>query len=324
MTTLDGPVGEARPGSWWRTEKITNYARDQEKLIKLFAQISVNDGGKRETWATPPLAGPDGKCAPALATAIWDFQVFWKGKGAFTNIDGVVDRAQNTIKKMDAIAGGSPAPVENSGSSLAHTDVPRARRKVADAIAKLRAHLDILKGASAGPPDPVVEDALLTHFRLAPSHTSPDPPRWPVTEWHVNHILTHYAKMDIVLALHDTSFVDGRPVNKNGDLVPAASHMDSKQIIFSPVFHNKTTTEGAAIGPESRAAILIHEGYHSVDSAKVSDQDDIHISEYSPKYDVQPASKAIHNPSSYASFAAHVALGRDPNPRYGLGRGRFQ
>jgi len=81
---------------------------------------------------------------------------------------------------------------------------------------------------------------------------------------------------------------------------------------------------GHFIGPNSRAAILIHEGMHAVDASLTSGNLGIHISEFSPAYDTQPANLSMFNPSSYAGFAAHVANGAagDPNPRFGLGNGQ--
>jgi hypothetical protein len=78
------------------------------------------------------------------------------------------------------------------------------------------------------------------------------------------------------------------------------------------------------VGPNSRAAILIHEGMHAVDADKKSGDDDIHISEFDPAYETQPPDKSLFNPSSFAGFAAHVFNGSDPKPRFGLGAGRFR
>jgi hypothetical protein len=42
--------------------------------------------------------------------AIWDFQVFWKAKGVFRNIDAVVDPNKNTLKKLNELAPSGPDP----------------------------------------------------------------------------------------------------------------------------------------------------------------------------------------------------------------------
>jgi len=105
---VDGPVGVVRPGSWWRTQKVTNFSRDQEKVRKLLAAIPASRGGKKETFPKLAFVFADGKCDPQLAEAILDFQQFWKVKGFFQNIDGVVDRGMNTIKKLNELADEKP------------------------------------------------------------------------------------------------------------------------------------------------------------------------------------------------------------------------
>jgi hypothetical protein len=98
MTTvsIDGPVGLR-----WRSQNVTNNARDQDKIIKLLAGIPEAQGGKKGAWVTPPLSGPDKECPKFVADAIWEFQSFWKAKGVFRIIDGVVDPGMNTIKQMN-------------------------------------------------------------------------------------------------------------------------------------------------------------------------------------------------------------------------------
>lgn len=105
-TMLDGPVGVVRPGSWWRTQRVTNHARDQARVYQLLASIPVAQGGKQGVWSGPLLTGPDGSCAPLLADAIWDFQRHWKEvRRVFKNIDGVVDPGGNTLRKLNELAG---------------------------------------------------------------------------------------------------------------------------------------------------------------------------------------------------------------------------
>ena len=53
-------------------------------------------------------------------------------------------------------------------------------------------------------------------------------------------------------------------------------------------------------------------------------QDNTHISEFTPEYETQSAANARHNPSAFATFAAHIDEQKDRprNQRYGLGDGR--
>jgi hypothetical protein len=105
---VDGPVGVARPGLRRLTKKVTNFGSDQEKVVKLLAAIPALRGGKKETFALLAFVFIDGKCDPRLAEAIFDFQQFWKAKGFFQNIDGVVDPGMNTIKKLNELADEKP------------------------------------------------------------------------------------------------------------------------------------------------------------------------------------------------------------------------
>ncbi len=55
-----------------------------------------------------------------------------------------------------------------------------------------------------------------------------------------------------------------------------------------------------------------------------SGDDAIHISEFTAPNETQFADDARHNPSAYATFAAHIDAGSDrlPAQRFGLGPGR--
>ena len=109
----------------------------------------------------------------------------------------------------------------------------------------------------------------------------------------------------------------------------AESNTGSLIVRFGPFYRDFAAPFGGLIGPHSRAAIVIHEGTHAVDTTAPapnalgrSGQPDVHISEFDPAYDVQTADRSLLNPSSYASFAAHIANNGDPVPRFGLGLGR--
>jgi hypothetical protein len=66
---------------------------------------------------------------------------------------------------------------------------------------------------------------------------------------------------------------------------------------------------------------LIHESTHVVDNR--SGAPAIHISEFDPAYDAQDPDLSIHNPSSFAGFAANIFPPTgEPQLRYGLGPGR--
>jgi hypothetical protein len=95
MTTLDGPVG-LRNG---RTPTKSTTA-DQLKIISLLSNIRPVDGGQKGAWI-PPLPGPDGKCAPALAAAIMAFQKQLVKEGNIKVADGVIDPLGASLRVLD-------------------------------------------------------------------------------------------------------------------------------------------------------------------------------------------------------------------------------
>jgi hypothetical protein len=206
------------------------------------------------------------------------------------------------------------------GSDLAVQDAPRAQTKVQSALtglAALRAAMNLPKPVGL---NTVVSQALRVHFRLlAPGTTGPGVAR-QATIADIDRIIATYRNILFVLRGATFTFRDGIPVN--GVKIAAESFEGSRRVTFGPAFRdfgNNTDLIGGPIGKESRAAVVIHESMHAVDDSHTSGQRNIHISEFQAAYDVQPADLSLFNPSSYASFAAHVALGRDPQPRFGLG-----
>ena len=210
------------------------------------------------------------------------------------------------------------------GAALARQDVSLAVSKVGSGLLGL----SFLRGNAL--PEPaltLVEDALRVHFRLLPPGGTGDGVRRARTTQDLDLIIRTFTRLTAVLNGSAASFIDGIPVN--GIKTPAESNTNSSIVLFGPFFRDFTEGLGNEIGPNSRAAILIHEGVHSIDDSGPpglgrSGQRNVHISEFQPAYNNQPADLSLFNPSSYASFAAHVALGRDPVPRFGLGAAQAQ
>jgi hypothetical protein len=206
------------------------------------------------------------------------------------------------------------------GAALARTDVSRAVGKIASAALGLT----FLRAAVLPfPTQNLVNDALRVHFRLLPPGTAGDGIRRARTTADLDRILTQFALISAVLNSNATSFEDGIPVN--GAKTAAEANTGSRRIRFGPAFRDFTVSPvdltGGEIGPNSRAAILIHEGMHASDDSNTSGNRNIHISEFEAAYNTQPADLSLFNPSSYASFAAHIANGGDPPIRFGLGPG---
>lgn len=198
-----------------------------------------------------------------------------------------------------------------AGAELARLDVPLARTK---ALAAIVAISELQQQRSHGrPPKSLTSQALRVHFRLAAGLSAFGPSRL-VTDADLQLILKTFTSLVGLFSAAATRFRSGVPVN--GIAIAAEAPLGGP-VRFGPAFTNVDSNFGTRIGPNSRAAILIHEGVHVFDA--ISGRDDIHISEFDPRYDRQSADLSVHNPSSYAGFAAHVHNGSDPLPRFGLG-----
>lgn len=209
------------------------------------------------------------------------------------------------------------------GAALARTDVPLAISKISSSLLGLtflRARPQALPASLVS----LLEDALNVHFRLLPPGSATNGPRRARTTADLDRIINTFTALAGVLNSSGTSFRDGIPVN--GIKTAAEADTGSFSVLFGPFYRDFDEGLGPMIGPHSRAAIVIHEGTHAVDTSAPlgqlgrSGQPDVHISEFEgPAYDNQPADASVLNPSSYASFAAHIANNGDPNPRFGLG-----
>jgi peptidoglycan hydrolase-like protein with peptidoglycan-binding domain len=207
------------------------------------------------------------------------------------------------------------------GAELARTDVPLAVGKIASALLALN-----LLRAGGLPPTvgPMVDDALLTHFRLLQPGAAAIGNRRARTTADLDRIISKFTAIAGVLNNSATTFEDGIPTN--GVKTLAESRTGSNLIRFGPHYFGAAAPSppplGTATGPHSRAAILLHEGTHAVDPTGQSGARAVHISEFAPGYAVQSTDLSLLNPSSFASFAAHIANNGDPTPRFGLGAGR--
>ena len=204
------------------------------------------------------------------------------------------------------------------GSDLAVKDAPRALQKVRSALTGL---LSLRAQMTAVPDNPspltLVNEALRVHFRLIAPGGTRRPVARTATLGDIQRIIDTFQRMQFVLRGSTFTFRDGIPVN--GVKTAAESETGSERVTFGPNFADFDGPIDSAIGDESRVAVVLHECMHSVDFSGSSGRDEIHISEFDPAYDLQPADLSMFNPSSYASFAAHLHEGEDPNPRFGLG-----
>jgi peptidoglycan hydrolase-like protein with peptidoglycan-binding domain len=256
-------------------------------------------------------AGPTGNYLQETAAAV----VAAENQFGLNVDQGVAGR--QVLGALDS-AGAAPT----FGAALATLDAPFA-------LSKVQAALDALNAIST----PIIQadgtrvtiaqttdDALGIHFRLVNNATPTIGVFRLLTDADVTLLLNTFNGIARTLRNTVATFRDGVPVNGIGT---AAEAPLGGPITFGPAFRSVTLPDGALIGPNSRAAILMHESTHVIDAQ--SGQPAIHISEFDPAYDVQPADLAVHNPSSYAGFAANVfPPPGEPNPRFGLGPGRAQ
>ena len=220
-----------------------------------------------------------------------------------------------------------PGGTAASGAALARTDIPLAIRKVNKAITAVgEAQITMISQALAGPGegrrefDKVTVDALRVHFRLAVIGTAAAPTR-EMDLGDLDIIRKNFLAVVGYLRRNATTFVDGTPTN--GIQFPAETAVGVGPTTFGPAYRNFDGTDGfQRFGPNSRAAIVTHEAIHGVDNQAVKAVD---VPEFTAAYATQAANASLHNPCSYASFAAHIFKGSDPSPRFGADRvGRFE
>jgi hypothetical protein len=111
---ISAPVGIR-----FKVHNVANFQKDQQTVSDLLFKIPMQYGGKGPPrpnapgrWRVAVLAGPNKSCPKEIADAIWEFQVHWKNKGVFKNIDGVADPDGNTIKLMEKLVGAPPHPLD--------------------------------------------------------------------------------------------------------------------------------------------------------------------------------------------------------------------
>jgi hypothetical protein len=313
-----------------------NIPADVTEIQRLLNLVPVAKGG-----AAPPFL-VFGTCDPATRAAILRFQK--EQVPAFA--DGRIDPGGPTLAKLNALAA-APGPVPPPSSptgSLA--DVTRARGIAQTWLSAVEPAItgfifSVGKGLNStqAPSLAMIEDAFHKHFKLildASKKNAAHPnvkvfnpvtdttflPFIRATFRGISAVVINPGKFDLVTAA--TATADGEAGT------PAYVKATGGNIQVSPAFN------GPARGPNCQAAIIAHEATHVVDGASGSPA--AHIPEWATidppisgkfipaptatfsktGYDLQTPENAIHNAAAYASFAAHVARGKDE--RFGDGR----
>jgi len=167
-----------------------------------------------------------------------------------------------------------------------------------------------------GPFYPVIRNAFATHFQLVVDSATALPNQKVVDAAFLTFIRNNYRTVKEVLGKTGTYFkfptsASVPSANKN-DMIYTYGGMTGS-IHFNPdAFIDYDPVTGKGYGPRARAAMVLHEAVHIADTLSGPPN---HIYEHQPGYATQTANQAVHNASSYASFAQHVTYGKDT--RYG-------
>jgi len=170
--------------------------------------------------------------------------------------------------------------------------------------------------------------ALKTHFKLVPPEATTLPNEESITSTKIDQLTTTFLLIHRTLgnaSMIRHSICLGTP-STNG-LRTAAEAPLGGPMVFGPPYSDFTlqpdaVTNIAQTGPNSLAAMMLHEATHVIDTLS-GDNKTTHVSEFTPAYASQTAANARHNPSAFATFAAHIVDrgDRPPAMRYGLSPG---
>jgi hypothetical protein len=169
---------------------------------------------------------------------------------------------------------------------------------------------------ATGPFYAMIEDAVDRHFQLVVDSSKLLPHKKLVDATLLTFIKNNFRTVKEVLEKSGTCFKfpasSAVPALNKTHFIYTYGGM-SGSINFNPdEFTDYDTATGKGFGPKARGAMVLHEGIHIADTLSGPPN---HIYEHEAGYNSQRADQAIHNASSYASFAQHVTYGRDT--RYG-------
>jgi hypothetical protein len=192
---------------------------------------------------------------------------------------------------------------------------PIAMRWIDAALAELRAH-----AASFGEPgqrgSTLARSALAINFAVRSREDA---------KAYLPHIVATLRRARRVLSsseryFHNVTAAKARAVF--GQDIPPAYATYAGGVYFTPAFAQYNSRKRTGIGPMCRAAMVLHESVHVIDS--LSGVPSVHISEWDePRFSSQTIEESLHNPSSYASLGAQIftrSLRWPPSLRFGAGR----
>jgi peptidoglycan hydrolase-like protein with peptidoglycan-binding domain len=263
----------------------------------------------------------DGVFGPLTAAAVIAAEKHF----GFTTDTGIAGR--EVISALDlSLRGWVPPAGQHWGGLIAKTIVPLAQRKIRpalDALNDVRTMLTVGGGFDFVTADGVTMSALKTHFKLVPPGGTKLGAEQFITLPTIDPLIANFRGIQRTLS---NANMIRHSICTNG-LDTAAEAPLGGPMLFGPPYSDfkfdpVNVTNIDKTGPNSLAAMMIHEAVHVIDS--ISGNDATHISEFTVEYETQSAANARHNPSSYATFAAHIHDGTDRprQQRFGLGFGR--
>jgi hypothetical protein len=286
---------------------------------RLLNATPLIDGGAN------PILDIDGWCGPTTINAISRFQRIQLGGIS----DGTVEPRHRTIDLLNATATQSgarrvPDP-DPDPATQARLDAPKASiwgQAGLAAVEGLIKHVG--QTGRVGGFDPIVETALAAHFHITGATPRADATRLLAIVR--TNFIADLVEISSGVNFHSVSrrqmHIDfaGSVVKENpGYTIQTPRRRMFWSALFHPLRGSKPGYDwaGPGFGPLCRAAMVLHEPIHFVDS-----QANFDTYEWGPEYVALPADRAAHNASSYPSFAAHVAerSSLPLGPRYGAGR----
>ena len=179
----------------------------------------------------------------------------------------------------------------------------------------------LANGVKTAPNYAMIAAAFNKHFQLVDALPVPTPNKKLVDSTYLQLIKKNYSGVKSVLKNPSKYFkyVTTATADASSKTSPAYTYggMSGSINFNGDIFKNYDAKSGSGYGPLSRAAMVLHEAIHIVDTLSGPPN---HIYEHDPAYDTQRADQAVHNASSYASFAQHVTYSKDT--RYGAGAGK--
>lgn len=296
-----------------------NQHDDVEEVQTLLNVAPPSAGGPS------PMIDIDGWCGSATKKAILDFQRFQKLPVA----DGRVDPGKSTIKRLNEIAQGADtrtvALPDMAPADLARQGVPQATIWASAGLNAINKAIQQVNSTGTLSGLTAVElTALAAHFKLVPTISKQQlltllevvRKNFAGAQNVLNSSATMFRSVSRQQMSQDFRNMDGAP----GYVMPG----NRTRVNWTPLFRPRSSGPrpgrdwtGDGFGPKCRAAMVLHEPIHIVDSRGGLD-----IYEHGAAYLTMTADQAVHNASSYPSFGAHVQENSPAplGPRYGAGR----